>query len=266
MNRVQSKNTKERRRNRRIFFLLPSFALALLTYTTALILVFDSIQPVQCGRSRSGNRGGSSSSPTKQFNSDNYYVVLGLDKKATTKDVKKAYRKLALQYHPDKAKGDEKAKDKSEKIFIKVSEAYAVLGDEKTKGIYDKYGKRGLELHEKGIDPESAGFGSGNDSGSSGNGRSRSHSGGFPGGGQRGSPFDGGFGFDFGGGGEPGPTNFNFNDNKKRTRTDRNYQYTGHGADFDPRKMVSNLFNWHSLSALFLCSTIFDSLLINMTY
>lgn len=97
------------------------------------------------------------SSP-KQFQSDDYYEVLGLSKNANQKDIKKSYRKLALQYHPDKVK-DEKDKEESENIFVAVNEAYAVLSDDEKKKIYDRYGKQGLEVHERGGDPEASGFG-----------------------------------------------------------------------------------------------------------
>jgi molecular chaperone DnaJ len=63
-----------------------------------------------------------------------YYSVLGVDKKASQDDVKKAFRKLAHKYHPDKSGGDE-AK------FKEVSEAYAILGDEKKRREYDTYGQ-----------------------------------------------------------------------------------------------------------------------------
>ena len=63
-----------------------------------------------------------------------YYNVLGVDKKATQDDIKKAFRKLAHKYHPDKGGGDE-AK------FKEISEAYAVLGDEKKRREYDTYGQ-----------------------------------------------------------------------------------------------------------------------------
>jgi len=63
-----------------------------------------------------------------------YYEVLGIDKKASKEDIKKAFRKLAHQYHPDKGGGD------AEK-FKEVSEAYAVLGDEKKRAEYDSYGR-----------------------------------------------------------------------------------------------------------------------------
>lgn len=62
-----------------------------------------------------------------------YYEVLGLQKGASRDEVKKAFRKLAAKYHPDKKTGDE-AK------FKEISEAYAVLGDEKKKAEYDTYG------------------------------------------------------------------------------------------------------------------------------
>jgi molecular chaperone DnaJ len=62
-----------------------------------------------------------------------YYQVLGLQKGASKEEVKKAFRKLAAQYHPDKKTGDE-AK------FKEISEAYAVLGDDKKRAEYDAYG------------------------------------------------------------------------------------------------------------------------------
>lgn len=62
-----------------------------------------------------------------------YYNTLGVDKKASKDEIKKAFRKLAAQYHPDKKTGDE-AK------FKEISEAYAVLSDEKKRAEYDAYG------------------------------------------------------------------------------------------------------------------------------
>src|SRR3989344_6542150 len=62
-----------------------------------------------------------------------YYATLGVDRKATKDDVKKAFRKLAQKYHPDK--GGDEAK------FKEITEAYAVLGDEKRRREYDTYGQ-----------------------------------------------------------------------------------------------------------------------------
>jgi curved DNA-binding protein len=68
--------------------------------------------------------------------SDDYYRILGLSKNASPSEIKKAYRKLALKYHPDKTKGDKTLEDK----FKKISEAYAVLSDPEKKNQYDSYG------------------------------------------------------------------------------------------------------------------------------
>jgi curved DNA-binding protein len=67
---------------------------------------------------------------------DDYYKLLGVDKSASSADIKKAYRKLAMKYHPDHAKGDKAAEDK----FKKISEAYAVLSDAEKRKQYDTYG------------------------------------------------------------------------------------------------------------------------------
>ena len=85
-----------------------------------------------------------------------------------------------------------------------MSEAYAILSDEEKRNIYDKYGKQGLEAHERGIDPEAAGFGRGGGGGG----------GGFPGG--------------MGGGGFPGGGSGS-----------HTFHFSGaNGAGFDPRQMV----------------------------
>jgi len=73
--------------------------------------------------------------------SDDYYAVLGVDKKATTDAIKKAYRKLALKYHPDKNPGDKKAEEK----FKDITEAYAVLSDPEKRKQYDQFGKAGFQ-------------------------------------------------------------------------------------------------------------------------
>ncbi len=69
-----------------------------------------------------------------------YYAALGLARGASEEDIKKAYRKLALQYHPDRNKGDKKAEEK----FKELSEAYAVLSDKEKRSQYDQFGAAGF--------------------------------------------------------------------------------------------------------------------------
>ena len=63
----------------------------------------------------------------------NYYEILGVDKKATPEQIKSAYRKLAMKYHPDRNQGDEKAAEK----FKEVNEAHETLSDEQKRAAYD---------------------------------------------------------------------------------------------------------------------------------
>ena len=69
------------------------------------------------------------------------YEVLGVSRKAEANDIKKAYRKLAMQYHPDKNPGDKQAEEK----FKEVSEAYEVLKDTEKRRRYDQFGQSGLK-------------------------------------------------------------------------------------------------------------------------
>ena len=69
-----------------------------------------------------------------------YYDVLGVNKDSDKRDIKKAYRKLALKYHPDK----NPSKDAEEK-FKEISEAYAVLSDDEKRQMYDQYGHAGID-------------------------------------------------------------------------------------------------------------------------
>jgi curved DNA-binding protein len=69
-----------------------------------------------------------------------YYAVLGVDKTASAQEIKKAYRKLAVQYHPDKNPGDKQAEER----FKEISEAYAVLSDSEKKQQYDQFGDSGF--------------------------------------------------------------------------------------------------------------------------
>ena len=70
-----------------------------------------------------------------------YYEVLGVDKSASADEIKKAYRKKALQYHPDKNPGDKAAEDK----FKEAAEAYDVLSDATKKSRYDQFGHAGVD-------------------------------------------------------------------------------------------------------------------------
>jgi|ADurb_Met_02_Slu_FD_contig_31_1577677_length_1749_multi_6_in_0_out_0_2 molecular chaperone DnaJ len=70
-----------------------------------------------------------------------YYEVMGVPRDSTVDDIKKAYRKLAMQYHPDVTKEDRKV---AEEKFKEVSEAYEVLVDEKKRKLYDQYGHAGV--------------------------------------------------------------------------------------------------------------------------
>ena len=78
-----------------------------------------------------------------------YYEVLGLKKGASEDEIKKAFRKMAMKYHPDKNPGDKKAEEE----FKEINEAYSVLSDPDKKSKYDRFGHAG-------VDPN-AGFGGG---------------------------------------------------------------------------------------------------------
>ncbi|MDW7680135.1 MAG: molecular chaperone DnaJ [bacterium] len=72
---------------------------------------------------------------------NDYYKILGISRDADANEIKKAYRKLALQYHPDKNSGDTNAEEK----FKQISEAYEVLKDPEKRRRYDRFGKSGIK-------------------------------------------------------------------------------------------------------------------------
>lgn len=85
-----------------------------------------------------------------------YYEVLGVDKGAGEREIKKAYKKLAMKYHPDRTQGDKALEEK----FKEIQEAYEVLTDAQKRAAYDQYGHAGVDPNRGG-----AGFGGGADFG-----------------------------------------------------------------------------------------------------
>merc|ERR1711941_169135 len=77
-----------------------------------------------------------STSEDKPMSKRDYYEVLGVDRSADERELKKAYRKLAMKYHPDRNPDDADAESK----FKEATEAYEVLGDAQKRGAYDQYG------------------------------------------------------------------------------------------------------------------------------
>src|SRR5690606_36341234 len=84
-----------------------------------------------------------------------YYEILGVDRGADADTIKKAYRKLALQYHPDRNNGDKGAEEK----FKEATEAYEVLRDPEKRSAYDRYGHAGVKAGPSGGDGGFSGFG-----------------------------------------------------------------------------------------------------------
>src|SRR6201991_3105692 len=76
-----------------------------------------------------------------------YYEILGVAKGASTDEIKKAYRKVAMQHHPDRNPGDKAAEEK----FKEAAEAYEVLSDADKKAQYDRYGHAGVSGNGRGF-------------------------------------------------------------------------------------------------------------------
>lgn len=84
-----------------------------------------------------------------------YYEVLGVDRNASAEEIKKAYRKLALKYHPDRNPGDKSAEEK----FKEISEAYEILSDPQKRSAYDQFGFAGVGVGaDTGAGPGFGGF------------------------------------------------------------------------------------------------------------
>ena len=84
-----------------------------------------------------------------------YYEVLGVPKNASDEDIKKAYRKLAMKFHPDRNQGDAEAEVK----FKEAKEAYEILSDAEKRGAYDQYGHAGVDPNMRGGPGGAQGFG-----------------------------------------------------------------------------------------------------------
>ena len=78
---------------------------------------------------------------------EDYYKLLGVKRTATKAEIKKAFKKLSLKYHPDKNKDNPK---KAKEMFIKIANAYEVLSNDEKRKIYDQYGEEGVKANEQG--------------------------------------------------------------------------------------------------------------------
>ena len=87
-------------------------------------------------------------------NKRDFYEVLGVEKGASAEDIKKAYRKAAMKYHPDRNPGDKTAEEK----FKEIGEAYEVLSDDDKRARYDQFGHAGVDPN---FNPGGGGFGGG---------------------------------------------------------------------------------------------------------
>lgn len=84
--------------------------------------------------------------PLLAYAAEDYYKLLGIDRDATDRELKKAYRRISKKHHPDKNQGDEKAHQK----FVEIANAYEVLVDPELRRIYNQHGHEGVEQHRKG--------------------------------------------------------------------------------------------------------------------
>ena len=96
-------------------------------------------------------KGGTAESMSKR----DYYEILGVDKSATEREIKKAYKKLAMKYHPDRTQGDKALEEK----FKEAQEAHEILTDERKRAAYDQYGHAGVDPNRGGGGGGGADFG-----------------------------------------------------------------------------------------------------------
>jgi len=128
-----------------------------------------------------------------------YYKILGVDRNASQDEIKKAYRKLAVKYHPDKTKGDKNSESK----FKEISEAYEVLKDPEKRKKYDQFGQNWKQYQEAGAGAGGFDFSDFMRQGGFGRGRGGDWQ-------EQSSPFGDAFHFEevFSGGGRSGRTGF----------------------------------------------------------
>ena len=86
-----------------------------------------------------------------------FYEILGVGKTASDEEIKKAYRKLAMKYHPDRNQGD--ASKAAEEKFKEAKEAYEMLSDPQKRAAYDQYGHAGVDPNRGHGGPGAEGFG-----------------------------------------------------------------------------------------------------------
>src|SRR6059058_480869 len=84
-----------------------------------------------------------------------YYEILGVPKNASEEEIKKAYRKLAMKFHPDRNEGDKNAESK----FKEAKEAYEMLSSADKRAAYDQFGHAGVDPNMRGGGPGAEGFG-----------------------------------------------------------------------------------------------------------
>src|ERR1041384_247164 len=91
----------------------------------------------------------------KTMSKRDYYEVLGVERTMSIEEIKKAYRKLAVKYHPDKNPGDKTAEEK----FKEIGEAYEVLSDSQKRAAYDQYGHAAFDPRSRAYTgPRGGGF------------------------------------------------------------------------------------------------------------